>query len=344
MWGAYSRSMAPHDVPLGDWVSGSMPQGVNADIVEGLIQKLVLRPREYGETHAFLVIADGSIVSEWYGDGYSPSSTLISWSVAKSITHALVGCAVDDGLLALDQNNLLPEWRDDERSAITLRNLLTMRSGLSWVEDYVDGETSDVIDMLFGDASQVGNHAAYAASKPLIASPGSVWEYSSGTTNIVCRILANALGEPAGSRAVVEAFMKSRLFDPIGMSAIPKFDKSGTFVGSSFVYAAARDFARFGYLYLNGGQWGDQRVVSANWVADAARATVIDPLTHMGYSSHWWTWPSDEGSMIGHGYDGQLVWVSPRRNVVAVHLGKTVQPFVEPLRQQVAQIIEQFPA
>ena len=336
--------MARRDFPAGDWELDVLPNGVNEDEFRRLVSQLVGRPPEAGETHAFLVIADGVVVSEWYGAGYSVSSTLISWSVAKSITHALIGCAVDDGLLSREQNNLLPEWRNDNRANISLFDLLTMRSGLSWVEDYVDGESSDVIDMLFGEASKVGDHAAFAASKPLVQQPGTHWEYSSGTTNILCRVLANALGEKSDSHAVVEQFMHERLFAPIGMTAIPKFDKAGTFIGSSFVYATARDFARFGYLYLNGGRWGNQQVVSQQWVNDASRAVAIDAVSGMGYSTQWWTWPDDPGSMIGHGYEGQLVWVSPRRNVVAVHLGKTSEPHVDPLRRQLARIIEQFPA
>ena len=336
--------MARRDVPAGDWESGALPSGVAQDEFHELVSDLVRRPPHAGETHAFLVIADGVVVSEWYGPEHSASSTLISWSIAKSITHALIGCAVDDGLLSRGQNNLLPEWQHDSRRDIALHDLLTMRSGLAWVEDYVDGETSDVIDMLFGEASEVGDHAAFAASKQLVATPGTLWEYSSGTTNILCRILANALGEQLGSHAVVEQFMHERLFTPIGMTAIPKFDKVGTFVGSSFVYATARDFARFATLYLNGGIWGDHRVVSDDWVRDASHAVAIDPVSGMGYSTQWWTWPDDDGSMIGHGYEGQLLWISPRRNVVVVHLGKTSEPHVDPLRRHVARIIEQFPA
>ena len=336
--------MARRDVPTGDWVSGQVPPRVDEEQFHGLVHQLVTRPIDQGATHAFLVIADGVIVSEWYGEGYSAESTLISWSVAKSITHALIGCAVDDGLLAIHHSDLLPQWRDDERGTITLHDLLTMRGGLAWEEDYEDGSTSDVIDMLFGEASQVGDHAAFAASKPLVDTPGTRWDYSSGTTNILCRILANALGEQPGEHDKVLSFMNERLFAPIGMTAIPKFDKAGTFVGSSFVYATARDFARFGYLYLNGGQWGDHRVISEEWVRQASRTVTTETDSNMGYSTQWWTWPDDEGSMIGHGYDGQLVWVSPRRNVVVVHLGKTSAPHMDSLRRHVARIIEQFPA
>lgn len=336
--------MAGFDVPRDEWVAGPLPAGVDEPVFTSLVQGLVHRPTDAGVTHAFLVIANGHIVSEWYGEGLSADSTLISWSIAKSITHALIGCAVDDGLLSLEQSHLVPEWNGDDRSTISLRDLLTMRSGLSWVEDYVDGSVSDVIEMLFGDASLVGDHAAFASAKPLIEIPGSKWEYSSGTTNILCRILANAVGEEPGSNRKVLAFMNERLFGPIGMKAIPKFDKAGTFVGSSYVYATARDFARFGYLYLNGGQWGSRSVLSSDWVNDAASTLTRVTDSNMGYSSQWWTWPDDEGSMIAHGYEGQLVWVSPRRNVVLVHLGKTVEPHVDPLRRHVARIIQQFPA
>ena len=133
-----------------------------------------------------------------------------------------------------------------------------MRSGLRFVEDYVDGGVSDVIAMLFGEGNE--DHAAFAASKPLDHAPGTVWNYSSGTTNIVSRIVGDVIAGDAGAatpeerQAAYEAWLHERLFGPVGMtSAIPKFDGAGNWVGSSYVFATARDFARFGELYRNDG-------------------------------------------------------------------------------------------
>lgn len=321
-----------------------MPEGVDSRVVDGSISHLVGRPVTEGQTHALVVISGGHIVREWYGEGFTSHSTHISWSMAKSILHALIGCAVNDGLLTLDQTHLLPQWEHDERSGISVHDLLTMRSGLSWVEDYVDDSASDVIEMLFGESDYTGDHAAYAAAKSLKYAPGTHWEYSSGTTNILARVLANALGEESGSHVVTDQFMTTRLFDAIGMSAVPKFDTAGTFVGSSFVYATARDFARFGYLYLCDGAWNGRQLLPAGWARDAATAVVIDPETQMGYSTHWWTWPDDAGSMIAHGYEGQITWVSPERDLVVVHVGKTPADSADRLRRGLAEIVAQFPA
>lgn len=336
--------MADRVFPHGDWARGDLRQGVSATRLDAAIDALVNRPESEGRTHGLLIVSNGHVVREWNGDGFTPESTHISWSMAKSVTHALVGIAVGDGLLSLHDTNLLPEWQNDERSHISLSDLLTMRSGLKWIEDYVDGTTSDVIEMLFGESDFTGDHAAYAAAKPLLHKPGTQWVYSSGTTNIVARILANAIGDRDQSHDAMDVFMRSRLFAPLGMSAIPKFDSAGTFVGSSFLYATTRDFAKFGYLYLNGGNWGGRQILPIGWADDAARSVVHDDETGMGYSSHWWTWPTDEGSMIAHGYEGQITWVSPARDVVVVHVGKTSADYSDQLRHGLERIVVEFPA
>ena len=322
---------------------GDLPDAVDRARLDSLVNNLVNRPVTDGVTNALVVVAGGRIVVEWYPPGVTETTTHISWSMAKSITHALVGIAVGDGLLDADATDLLPTWRGDDRSAISLRHLMMMRSGLLWVEDYVDDTKSDVIEMLFGESANTGDHAAYAASKPLAHAPGTHWEYSSGTTNIVARILADALGEPSGSHDAFLSFMNSRLFAPIGMTAAPKFDRAGTFVGSSFVYATARDFARFGYLYLCGGEWGGNRILPAGWVGECAVSHAIEDESGMGYGQHWWTRPGDPGSMIAQGYEGQFTWVSPRHDVVLVHLGKTPAEYGNPLRSQLDAIVSEFP-
>ncbi|MEY3700541.1 MAG: hypothetical protein RIT16_901, partial [Actinomycetota bacterium] len=273
-------------------------------------------------TLAELVVKGGKIEHEIYGKEIHADTTLISWSMAKSITQALVGVAVLDGLLDIDQPTGLAEWSCDDRREITLRHLLEMRSGLSWVEDYVDGENSDVIDMLFGKGKE--DTAAYAVSQPLIARPGASWVYSSGTTNIVSRILGNALGDTNGSYQNMLKFMQDRLFVPLGMKAEPKFDAAGTFVGSSYVYATARDFAKFGELYLRDGMVSGTRILPEGWVDMARSQHSFDADTGLGYGSHWWTLPGERSSLVAAGYDGQYIMVIPERDLVVVRLGKTV--------------------
>ena len=246
--------------------------------------------------------------------------------MAKSVTHALVGICVGDGLLDPDAPARVPEWKGDERRSITLQHLLEMRSGLEFVEDYVDGGTSHVIDMLFGAGQD--DVAGYAAARRLLHAPGSHWSYSSGTTNIVARIVGEAVAPRYGSGAAgMEAFMRQRLFEPLGMStAIPKFDAAGTFIGSSFLYASARDFARFGELYLHDGVWNGVRLLPEGWVEHARRPVPTPPEELFGYGAHFWLWPGEQGALGCHGYECQRTVVLPTRDSVLVRLGKSPEP------------------
>ena len=292
-------------------------------------------------TLAQLVLLKGEVVSEFYGPEVTAQTTLISWSMAKSITHALVGIAQMDGLLHVDDNNLFPEWSNDERRNITLQQLLDMRSGLSWVEDYVDSDASDVIDMLFGSGKD--DNGGFAIAQPLAAMPGAEWVYSSGTTNIVTRLLGNALGDAHGSHAKTERFMRTRLFDAIGMQAQPKFDAAGTFVGSSYVFATARDFAKFGLLYLRDGLCNGVRILPEGWVDHARTQHVFDPETGLGYGAHWWTLPGERNSLVASGYEGQYIMVIPDRDLVVVRLGKTISELRNAVVAELREVIEQYP-
>src|SRR6185312_5645280 len=181
----------------------------------------------------------------------------------------------------------VPEWAGagDPRGPITLDLLLRMSSGLAFVEDYVREHPSDVIAMLFGEGQ--ADVAAYAAAKPLVHAPGSFWSYSSGTSNIVSRCLARAIDAFGPD---FEAFMRARLFEPIGMtSPIPKFDQAGVFIGSSYCFCTARDFARFGLLYLRDGVWDGRRLLPDGWVDYARTETFQQPNDEYGpYGAHWW--------------------------------------------------------
>jgi CubicO group peptidase (beta-lactamase class C family) len=331
-------------LPIDGWVTSEPSSRVDAEQMDSAIAVLASQSPNVGNTTALLVVHNGQIVREMYGPDVDAETTLISWSIAKTITQALVGMAVADGLLSLDQINLFPEWENDERSGITLRHLLNMSSGLEWREDYIDDASSDVIDMLFGDNEFSGDHAAYAIAKTLDATPGTKYLYSSGTTNIVTRLLARALGELPNSSDAMNAFMRSRLFGPLGMtSAKPRFDASGNFVGSSYVYATARDFARFGLLYLNDGAWGDREILTHDWVQFAGTFFAHDDENGFDYGGHMWISPDDKGSMLSLGYQGQHIWISPHRNLVLVRLGVTDASIAPNLHAELLRIVRSFP-
>lgn len=312
------------------WEAGDVIGDVDAGRLDHLLDRCIEQSPELGQTLALVVAQGGRLVRERYAPGTDAGTTLVSWSVAKSITHALIGLLVGDGLLHVDRPAPVSAWQRDERAAITVQQLLTMTSGLEFVEDYVDAGISHVIEMLFGSGRE--DHAAYAAAFPLVAAPGTHWNYSSGTSNILARIAGDVIG---GGRTGTEAYLQERLFGPIGMSsATPKFDTSGTFVGSSFVYATARDFARFGLLYLHDGRWWGEQILPEGWVSHARTpvpVVVPDDEQH-GYGAHWWLWNRDPGTLAALGYECQRIIVSPDRDVVVVRLGKSdasLQPAVD---------------
>ena len=296
---------------------------------------------ETDTTLAVVVQHHGKVVAEAYADGVTADSTLISWSMAKSITHALVGMAQMDGLLDVGAPTGLAQWQNDDRKHITLQHLLEMRSGLAWIEDYVEGNESDVIEMLFGAGKD--NHADHAIKQQLSNTPGSEWYYSSGTTNIISRLLGDALGDKNGSHDKTQAFIQTRLFDAIGMkTATAQFDPAGTFVGSSYVYATARDFAKFGELYLRDGWCEGKRILPSGWVDHGRAQTVIDEETGQGYGAHWWTQPGEPSSLVASGYEGQQIIVLPERDLVIVRLGKTISEKRGTVRAGLYEIARMF--
>jgi CubicO group peptidase (beta-lactamase class C family) len=244
--------------------------------------------------------------------------------MTKSVLGALVGVATGRGALRLDQTALLKEWHDT-RAGISLHDLLRMRSGLRFAEKYAN-PASDVVQMLFA----LDDAAGYAASRPLAHPPGTHWQYSSGTTNILSLVLKRALG------AGYHAFPRHALFDPLGMdSAIFETDAAGTFIGSSFLFATARDWARFGQLFLQDGVWNGARLLPEGWVR---LSTTPTPQAPPGlYGAHWWLAlqkelgggtpdaariPTDAFHALGH--EGQCLTVIPSRGLVVVRLGLSI--------------------
>jgi CubicO group peptidase (beta-lactamase class C family) len=284
-------------------------------------------PSRLRRTRAVLIVHDGHIIAERYAEGFSADTRCPGWSMCKSVMSALIGILVCEGRLAIDDRELLPEWSPpDERAAIDVEDLLRMRSGLRFSELYED-LTSDVIEMLFNQPDA----AAYAASRPLVSSPGTVWSYSSGTTNILSRVARRMVGETA-----YHSWPRRALFDPIGMtSAIMEADASGTFVASSFMLATARDWARFGQLYLQNGVWEGRRMLPEWWVRFSTTPTPQSPGGI--YGAHWWLKlkpeiggdapaasriPPDAYFAVGH--EGQTLTVIPSRRLVVVRLGVSI--------------------
>lgn len=328
----------PADVPWPTeaWPSGDLPAGLDRPRFEALIHK-AFETDAFGETHALAIVQGGRLVFERYGQGLGPDNTFPSWSKAKSITQALVGLLVGDGKLDIHAPAAVPEWREagDPRAAITLDQLLRMSSGLRFVEDYVPDHPSDVIAMLFGAGKDDVAH--FAAACPLEHPPGSVWSYASGTTNIIARLAGEAAGD-------LKSFMWERLFRPLGMtSPIPRFDAAGTFIGSSYCFATARDFARFGLLYLRDGVWEGQRLLPEGWVDYARTPTYQQPGVIEGrYGAHWWLDVGGPGSFSANGYDGQYTVLVPDLDLILVRHGATPLDRKDDLKAWVGEVIGAF--
>jgi CubicO group peptidase (beta-lactamase class C family) len=271
---------------------------------------------------AIVVVKDGRIVTERYGEGFSAQTPLLGWSMTKSVNAALIGRLLAAGALSPDMAGLFPEWSGDARSRITLAQLLAMESGLAFNEDY--GTVTDVTRMLFLEPDMT----RFVLSLPLETNPGETFNYSSGTAVLLSRLWMGALG----GRVQALSFPARGLFAPLGMaSAVMEPDETGIFVGSSYMYASARDWARFALLLLQDGVWKGSRLLPEGFVGAMAAPTEASG----GVYSHMQTWtqgpgeksdadyglPEDAFWLLGH--DGQSVAVVPSQGLAVIRLGLT---------------------
>ena len=313
--------------PTSRWPTGDLPDGVDLD---PLLDAAFDPAGPLHDTYAVVVVHRGRLVAERYGgvlprfDGpgrrVTPDTPLLSWSVAKSMLHAVVGMLVGDGRLDPERPADVPAWQagGDPRADITVRQLLAMRDGLAFAEDYEDPDTSDVIQMLWGSGQ--ADMARYAADRPLAAPPGSRYHYSTGTSMVLSGIVARILGPGAP----YEAYLAERLFRPLGMvGATPGFDEAGSWVAGSYVHATARDFARFALLYLRDGVWEGHRLLPRGWVDAGRSPRSVDPDDGNLFGAHWWTRDDPLGTFWAAGHDGQYLDIVPALDLAVVRLGHT---------------------
>jgi CubicO group peptidase (beta-lactamase class C family) len=280
-------------------------------------------------TRAVVAVYKGRIIAEKYAKGFSKNTQLLGWSMTKSVSNAMVGILVSQGKLDIYQPAAVPEWKgpEDPRWKITIDQLLRMSSGLKFIEEYESNITSDCNLMLFKEPDM----GAFAASMPLSAKPETTWSYSSGTTNIISRIIRGVFD----SDQKYYAFAREALFDKLGMRrTLIEPDASGTFVGSSYMYATGRDWARIGLLFLQDGIWQGERILPEGWVAYSTSPTL---KAEKGmYGAQFWlnagtpgraeerTYPSLPTNLYYmDGHDGQTVAMIPGSRLVVVRLGYT---------------------
>jgi CubicO group peptidase (beta-lactamase class C family) len=330
------RRLAPLDAPVKIAVPANAaalwPEGENiAASQDPAIAAALDDPALQGPgMRAIIAIQNGRIIGERYGEGFGATTPLLGWSMTKTVNAAILGTLVRDGKLKLGQTGIFPGWAGDGRAGISVDDLMGMSGGLVFNEDY--GSVTDVTKMLFLEPDM----ADFALKKPLEAKPGLKFSYSSGTAVLLSRIWQNALGGNAG------AYPSSALFQPLGMaSAVLEADASGTFAGSSYMYATGRDWARFGEFLRLDGVWNGKAALPPGFVS-MMRAPV--PVSDSGFGPEYgkgqiWLRGPEGGTQAGFdpdagfdlpadiywmlGHDGQSTAVIPSKGLVIVRLGLT---------------------
>lgn len=313
---------SPRPWPEGDALSAESAPSVNLEALDLAIAD-AFKAGSYGDpgvdpvTRSVVVIHNGRLIRSVHARGFNAMTPQYSASMVKTVTGALVGLLVAQGAMTPDDTGLLPEWTKDPadpRRAISVNHLLNMESGLDFNEDY--GAGGDPARMLYAENSA----SLFAAAKPKRDVPGTRWYYSSGDTNILMRVARLKSGLPA---AQWDAFPRTALFAPMGLrTAVFEQDAEGDFIGSTFLFMGANDWARFGLMLADGGQFAGKQILPAEWVA---RMTTPTALSGGRYSTQTWF----RGGVGGEkartlelaGFGGQYVTIVPETRTVIVRLG-----------------------
>lgn len=303
--------------PAGDLLSDTVPAGINMQNLNVMLDRVFKDTVSFKGTFAVTVVYKDQIVAERFRSDLNPDIRFLSWSMAKSFTNAMVGAMVKDGLIDINAPMKIDKWAKDERKNITLDNLMHMTSGLEFSEAYYKMRLSSTTAMLLKN----GDMGNYAESKKLLTRPDSVWSYSSGSGNIIQDYLRTAFK----SHEEYLAYPRKAIFNKTGMrSVVWEVDASGTFVGSSYLYATMRDYARFGLLYLHNGNWLGEQIFPEEWVN-----YTTTPAKGSGGKYGALFWLNKNGEFPGlpddlyycDGYEGQRIFILPSKEMVIVRTG-----------------------
>lgn len=318
-----SRLQPQNDLP---YPYGSLPAKdstfaeINYEGLHAAVSNVFERDEKEGDTRAVLVLYKDHIIAERYTKGFDRDTKLLGWSMTKSITGTILGILEKQARNHRSQSDLFSEWSGDERANITLNNLLQMNSGLEWEEDY--SKISDVTRMLFLERDMTTTQLY----KPLVADPGTLWNYSSGTSNL----LAGFIRDQFSNHQEYLDFWYKELIDKIGMHSMTlEADLAGNYVGSSYSWATARDWAKFGQLYLHRGNWNGEMIFAGSWVDYTV--TPVDG-SNGEYGAHFWLnaggkYPDVPRDLFSaNGFQGQHVFIFPSNNMVIVRFGLTEHP------------------
>ena len=267
------------------------------------------------KTRAVVVIHKDQIILEKYADGFDKDSRILGWSMTKSIMSTVFGVLEHQNKIDLHEKAPIASWQKDARKNITINNLLQMNSGLEWDENY--DEISDATKMLFLERDMT----KMQAEKPLQYKTNASWNYSSGTSNLLSGILR---GQFKTHQEYLD-FWYTNLIDKIGMnSMVVESDLAGNYVASSYAWATARDWAKFGLLYLHNGNWNGEELFTKKWVD---YITTPSPTSNGTYGAHFWLNAEKQfkdvpkNMYFADGYQGQRVYVLPDEDLVIVRFG-----------------------
>jgi CubicO group peptidase (beta-lactamase class C family) len=312
--------------PLGDLLPSERVEGVDYDRLQMLIDTSFdgAGEKPFKKTLAIAVVYDNQLVAEKYLEGYDAHTKFHDWSMTKSIAGALAGILADQGRLEFDAPVNIPGWAGDDRANITLENLIRMSSGLDWYENYFT--ISDATVMLM----QSDDMFSYVSGCSLAHEPGSTWNYSSGDANLLSGIIRREIADDDA----YHAFPYEKLLHRIGMlNTVVETDASGLFVASSYSYGTARDWARFGMLFLNNGVFQGDTILSQEWVDFMKTAA---PASGGTYAAAFWRKEPNPGNALvdvpeelffADGFLGQRVYMIPSKKLVVVRMGYSMSNF-----------------
>ena len=296
------------NAPQKDTVFANINYGILKNAVDSLFHTR-------NKSRAVVIIYKDQIIAERYANGFTKNSKLLGWSMTKSILSTVYGVLQQQGKINVQDKAPIASWQNDERKNITIHNLLQMNSGLEWDENY--DEISDATKMLFLERDMT----KMQEDKPLVGKPNATWNYSSGTTNLLSGILRKQF---ATHQEYLD-FWYTSFIDKIGMnSMVLEADLSGNYVGSSYSWATARDWAKFGLLYLKNGNWNGDQLFTKDWVDYVTTPT---PTSKGTYGAQFWLNANKQfkdvpkNMYFADGYQGQRVYILPDQELVIVRFG-----------------------
>ena len=320
-----SRNISAIQLPFpygNDAARDTILDDVNYEMIDRALDSAFADPAER-RTRTVMILYKNQLIGERYANGFNRDTPVLGWSMTKSILATLYGILSYQGQIELNAPTAWAAWQDDERKQITYNDLLRMQSTLEWEEDYTS--ISDVTKMLFLEPDM----GKVQSEKEALGPPGSIWNYSSGTSNLLSAMLRNNFN----TYQEYLDFPYRELIDKTGMTSMfLEADLSGTYVGSSYGWASTGDWAKFGLLYLNRGLWNGEQIFSPDWTDYVSKPTEHSNGT---YGAHFWLnangkYPDVPTDLYSaNGYQGQYVFIIPSKELVVVRTGLAEGPYFD---------------